>query len=84
MWRLAAIGLMVVVALLVGYLISDVQIGGMHIIKTPALSDVSYSDFVTIILTVFGVIVAIASIALAAAGVIGWNSIEGKAIGTAE
>ncbi|KKB10153.1 hypothetical protein [Devosia chinhatensis] len=63
-----------------------------HVIQTESLDikllsgnqwQISYPDLITIILTAFGVIIAVASIGLATAAVIGWNSIEGKAMRTA-
>jgi hypothetical protein len=71
-------------AALVGYIFSSVQLGVVTVGKVPSAIDVSYVDMVTISLTVFGIILALASIGLAVAGVVGWNSIEGKAMKVAE
>lgn len=67
-----------------GYLIADVQFGVLTLAKTPPKVDVSYADVVTITLTVFGIFLALASIVLAVAAIVGWNSIEGKAMSVAE
>jgi hypothetical protein len=73
-----------VVMILLGYLLHTAQVGGLRVLQLGEPVNVSYSDLVAILLTAFAVIIAVAGIALAVAGVVGWNSIEGKAMRTAE
>ena len=84
MWKFFGILLVLLLAAAVGYLAHAVQTEaiGIRLFAGSQLS-ASYPDLIAIILTAFGVIMAIASIGLAAAAVIGWNSIEAKAMRTA-
>jgi hypothetical protein len=84
MWKFFGIFLVVILAASVGYLAHTIQTEalGIRLVADSQLT-ASYPDPIAIILTAFGVIMAIASIGLATAAVIGWNSIEGKAMRTA-
>lgn len=84
MWKTIGIVLVVLLAFAVGYLAHTIQFESTEIrLFAGSQLQISYPDLIAIILTAFGVIIAIASIGLAAAAVIGWNSIEGKAMRTA-
>jgi uncharacterized membrane protein len=84
MWNVLGAILVVTLALAVGYLGHAIQIEATEIrLFAGSQLQISYPDLITIILTAFGVIIAVASIGLAGAAVIGWNSIEGKAMRTA-
>jgi hypothetical protein len=84
MWKFFGIFLVVILAVTVGYLAHAVQTEavGIRLFAGSQLT-ASYPDLIAIILTAFGVIMAIASIALGTAAIIGWHSIEAKAMRTA-
>lgn len=84
MFKIAAWAVVIMLAISVGYLGHTVQSESMEIkLLSGSQVQITYPDLITIILTAFGVIIAVASIGLATAAVIGWNSIEGKAMRTA-
>lgn len=84
MWRGVGIGLVVGVAGVAGYLLHIAHTGGIAVHRIGPPVELSYADFVAILLTGFGIIIAVAGVALAAAGIVGWNSIESKAMSIAE
>jgi len=84
MWKNIGILCVLILCALIGYLLHAIQTESLNItLYADSQLDVSYADMIAIILTVFGVIFAIVSIALATAAVVGWNSIEAKAMRTA-
>jgi hypothetical protein len=46
--------------------------------SAPPLGDVSYTDFISIMLTALGLMMAVLAIFIAVAGVIGWATLENK------
>ena len=85
MWKHVGIILVVILAIAVGYFVHAVQAGTMgYSLVTSIHPDIKYSDLISVILTAFAVIIALAGIVLAIAAIVGWNSIEGKAMRIAE
>ena len=81
MWRFWGILFVLVLAALVGYMSHAIQTEAMSIrLLADSKLSVTYPDLIAIILTAFAVIMAIGSIALATAAIIGWNTIESKAM----
>ena len=85
MWKVSGFLLVVLLSVVIGYILNPLLTEGFQINLIPdSKLTVTYPDMIAIILTSFGVIIAIASIGLAAAAIIGWNSIEGKAMNVAQ
>ncbi len=84
MWKGIGIGLVIGMAGTMGYLLHIAHSGGILVQSSGKATELSYADFVAILLTAYGIIIAVAGVALAVAGIVGWNSIEAKAMAIAE
>lgn len=84
MWKGIGIGLVIGMAGTLGYLLHIAHSGGIIVQNNHNATELSYADFVAILLTAYGIIIAVAGVALAVAGIVGWNSIEAKAMAMAE
>jgi uncharacterized membrane protein YidH (DUF202 family) len=49
-----------------------------HTPVAPAASDIKYSDFISVTLTALGLMITVLGFFVAAAGVIGWSTLENK------